>query len=340
MNRRSFLMAAAALPGAAASGGASASALIHTATGPVAPDRLGLTLIHEHLLVDFVGADQVSADRYEVEEVVRVALPHLRAARRAGVRTLVECTPDFLGRDPLLLRRLSRESGVLLLTNTGYYGAGGGRFLPEYARTESPEQLAGRWIVEAHGGIAGTGIRPAFIKIGVDGAPLPGVNRSLVKAAALTHLATGLPIHQHSGSGAAALEALEILRSERVPADAFVWVHAQAEPDAALHREAARRGAWVEFDGIAPGSVEQHVELVVRMREADLLGRVLVSHDAGWYHVGEPEGGTFRGFATLFNEFLPALRRSGCTEEEERRLLIANPRRVLTPRRTSGASAD
>jgi phosphotriesterase-related protein len=328
MNRRTLLtLAASLLPTA----GRAQARQVQTVTGRVSPADLGTVLMHEHVLVDFVGADQVSPARYDAEEVFQVAFPFLKQARELGCRTLVECTPDFLGRDPALLKRLSAASGLHILTNTGYYGAAGGKFLPAHARTETAEQLAARWIKEARDGIGGTGIRPGFIKIGVDGAPLPEVNRKLVRAGALTHKATGLRIHQHTGSGAAALEALDLLKAEGVAAGAFVWVHAQSERDPAIHREAARRGAWVEFDGIAPDSVDRHVELVLGMKKAGFLNRVLISHDAGWYNVGEPKGGRFRPFDTLFTVFLPALRKAGGTPEDERRLLVLNPRAVLTP---------
>lgn len=334
ISRRAFLAAAPALPGGFILDApiAGPGPFIQTVRGPVEPSDLGRTLIHEHVLVDFIGAERASKSRYDADEVFHVALPHLRKLRELGCRTLVECTPAYLGRDPLLLQRLSKASGVRLLTNTGYYGASGGKYLPAHAHTESAAQLAARWTTEAREGIEGTGIRPGFIKIGVDGAPLPEVNRKLVRAAALTHRATGLTIHQHTGSGAAALEALDLLRELKVVGRAFVWVHAQSEADRGLHLEAARRGAWVEFDGVGPGQVEKHVELVLAMHRAGFLKQVLVSHDAGWYHVGEPGGGDFRGFESLFLDFLPALRKAGVTDREIRTLLVDNPRRVLTPR--------
>jgi predicted metal-dependent phosphotriesterase family hydrolase len=117
-----------------------------------------------------------------------------------------------------------------------------------------------------------------------------------------------------------------------VAGQAFVWVHAQSETDSRLHQEAARRGAWIEFDGVGPGQVETHVQHVLGMRKAGLLSQVLVSHDAGWYHVGEPGGGAYRGYTALAEEFLPALRKAGLTDRDERQFLIENPRRALTPR--------
>jgi phosphotriesterase-related protein len=171
------------------------------------------------------------------------------------------------------------------------------------------------------------------MKIGVDGAPLSEVDRKIVRAAALTHRATRLPIASHTGSGAAALEEIDLLAAAEVAATAFIWVHAQSERDQRFHARAAKAGAWVEFDGISPSSVARHVELVRNMKEHGLLARVLVSHDAGWYRVGEPGGGAFRPYDTLFTAFLPALRAAGFGDADVRQLLVTNPRNALASNR-------
>ncbi len=341
LSRREWIAAAAALAGGAcASRGASpssrrdaASPMIQTVTGPIAADRLGVTLMHEHVLVDFIGADRVSRDRYDANQVVAAVLPHLQQLRALGCDTLVECTPAYLGRDPELLKRLSEASHVQILSNTGYYGAANDKYLPPHAFTETAGQLAARWIREHERGIDGTTIRPPLMKIGVDGAPLSAVDRTLVLAAAQAHRATGLPIASHTSSGAAALEELDILEEARVPLSAFIWVHAQSERDTAFHTRVATRGAWVEFDGISPASVERHVDLVRHMKDAGLSGNVLVSHDAGWYRVGEPGGGEFRPYDTLFTTFVPALASRGFARPDTRQLLVDNPRRALVARR-------
>ena len=339
MTRREWLTrtAAAVLGGAghacAASGSrrpAPADArTIPSVDGPIPAQRLGVTLMHEHVLVDFIGADQVSRERYDQNDALRTVLPYLQQVRELGCATLVECTPAYLGRDATLLQQLSRASGVQILTNTGYYGAAKDKHLHRHAFTEDAEQLAARWRREAEGGIDSTGIKPAFMKIGVDGAPLSEVDAKLVRAAALTHRHTGLPVASHTATGTAAMEELDILERAGVPLSAFIWVHAQNEQDAGLHVEASRRGAWVEFDGVSPATVARHVELVRRMKEQNLLGRVLVSQDAGWYRVGEPGGGRFRPYDTLFTRFVPALKAAGLDEADVRQLLVTNPRRAL-----------
>ena len=289
--------------------------------------------MHEHVLVDFIGADRISPARYDANDAFASVLPHLQQVRALGCSTLVECTPAFLGRDPRLLQRLSEASGIQIVSNTGYYGAAKDKHLPPHAFTETDEQLAARWIREHERGIDDTSIRPAFMKIGVDEAPLSEVDRKLVRAAALAHRGTGLPIAAHTGSGTAALEELDLLEAAGVPLGAFIWVHAQSERDGTFHTRAAKRGAWVEFDGISPASVARHVELVANMKAQGLLDHVLVSHDAGWYRVGEPGGGQFRPYDTLFTAFVPALKAAGFVEGQVRQLLVVNPRAALTGRR-------
>jgi phosphotriesterase-related protein len=296
-----------------------------TVTGPIAPAGMGVTLPHEHILVDFIGAAQASPQRYRADDVIALALPHVRRARELGCETLVDCTPAFIGRDAALLKRLAGLAGVRILTNTGYYGAGGNKFLPAHAFEESAQQLAARWLREWREGIEGTGVRPGFIKIGVDAGPLSEAHRKLVRAAALAHLESGLTIAAHTGNGVAALEELAVLKEAGVAGRAFIWVHAQNETDEELHLRAAAEGAWVEFDGLSAESLDRHLGLAKLMKQHGYLGQVLWSHDAGWYHVGEPGGGAFRPFDTLFTKFLPALRQNGFTEGEIGRMLAGNP---------------
>ena len=303
---------------------------VHTVRGRVAGGQLGLTLPHEHVLVDFVGAASVSPSRYDADAAFKKVRPHLDRIYQLGVRTLVECTPAYLGRDVRLLRRLSEASGLHILTNTGYYGAANDKFLPPHAFTATADELAARWIAEARDGIDGTDIRPAFMKIGVDAGPLSAVDEKLVRAAARTSRATGLPIYSHTGDGAAALAELAVLEDERVPLDAFIWVHAQNERDIAVHLGAARRGAWIAFDGLSEGNVDRYVAVTLGMRDAGLLGRLLISHDAGWYRVGEPGGGEYRPHTDLFEFFLPALRARGVSDADITRLTVENPGRALT----------
>jgi phosphotriesterase-related protein len=59
--------------------------------------------------------------------------------------------------------------------------------------------------------------------------------------------------------------------------------------------------------------------------------RLLLSHDAGWYQVGEPKQNV-RGFTYLMEGFLPALRRAGVTEAQIRQITVQNPAQAFALR--------
>ena len=303
-----------------------------TVSGKLNPNKAGIVLPHEHILVDFIGADQVSPDRYEREAVFKKALPYLEQAKALGCQTMMECTPNYLGRDPELLKQLSKAAEINLLTNTGYYAARNYQHLPPSFFDSSAEEVAEVWINEWKNGIGETGIKPGFIKIGNDPGDRIELDRKLVRTAAQTHKATGLTIANHLSKGYAAVEAikiLEIFKEEGVHPSAWIWVHAQNEEDMTKHLEVARQGAWIEFDGLSPERIIQHASFVINMKNEGLLSQVLVSHDAGWYHVGEAEGGNYRGYNTLFDGFVPALKKQGFTEEEIDILIVQNPAKAF-----------
>ena len=334
MKRRDFIQTAAlGLAGYSALAAQQKSgARVMTVLGMVPASRLGRTLMHEHVMVDFIGAQKIAPGRYDPEEVFRKALPHLEKLNAAGGQTLVECTPEYIGRDASLLRRLSKASGLHIITNTGFYGAADDKYVPALANKETMDELAMRWARDFEDGIPPDNVRPGIMKIGVDAGPLSEIDAKLVRAAARAHKRTGLAVASHTGDGVAAMAELAALKEENVDPSAFIWVHAQNESDAGHHQQAAAMGAWVEFDGISPQSIGRHMDLVLSMKRAGHLRRVLISQDAGWYHVGEPQGGEFRGYETLFTEFLPALHKAGVTEVEIDTLVIRNPRHALALR--------
>ncbi|MGC4049932.1 MAG: hypothetical protein QM757_10510 [Paludibaculum sp.] len=288
-----------------------------------APTVPGSVLVHEHILVDFIGAEKASPTRYDAEEVFRIAKPKLEELKAFGCVRLHECTPNYLGRDARLCARLQEATGIEIWTNTGIYGAANRSGVPEFAKQESAQALARRYVAEWKAGIDGQ--KPRFIKTAVNGFPLEPLDRKLVEAAAMASLETGLPIASHTNGGGQAAEAqLEILKDLQCPASKFIWVHAQNEKDHRFHESVARAGAWVEFDGISESSSQWHRECVTWMEKQGLLTRVLISQDAGWYHVGEKDGGTYRGYTYLYTGFLPLLR-----PELWRPLLVDNPHKAF-----------
>lgn len=299
--------------------------IVQTVTGPLPASEMGLTLIHEHVLVDFIGADQINPNRWNRAEVLAKMLPHLQELKRLGCQTILECTPAYLGKDPILLKELSERSGIRILTNTGYYGASDNKYLPTHALTETADQLADRWVVDFQNGIDGTGIKPGFIKISVNPGPLSELHRKLVVAAARTHRRTGLTICSHTGPYVPAFEQLEVLKQEGVQADAFVWVHAQGN-NMVHYARAVREGAWVSLDGLDNSNVDKYTETMLLMKENRFLHRTLLSHDAGWYDPAKPNGGSIgRDYTVLFKRLMPELNKRGFTRKDWKQILIENP---------------
>ena len=336
-NRRQFLAQTAAATSLLAAGCSAlrepgSKAQVMTVRGLIPARDMGITLPHEHVMLDFIGAEKAERSRYKRNEVFEAVLPYLENFRDFGGQTLVECTPAYIGRDVELLRRLSEASRLNLITNTGYYGAAGNKFLPRHAFRETADELAFHWLADWTGGIEETDIRPGFIKIGVDAGPLSDLHRKLVRAAARTQQRSGLVIAAHSGDGTAAMDALTVLSEEGIAKSAFIWVHAQNEKDTDLHLRAAEQGAWVEFDNVSSRTIDQHVTLVQRMKEHHLLRRVLISHDGGWYEVGQVDGGQFRAYDTVFTEFIPALKEAEFTDAEIEQLMVLNPREAFSIR--------
>jgi phosphotriesterase-related protein len=219
-----------------------------------------------------------------------------------------------------------------IITNTGYYGGSDEKFLPPQVFSETSNELANRWIAEWENGIDGTGVKPGFMKISVNPAALSGTSRKLIEAAAKTHLRTGLTIASHTGPAIPAFEEIEVLKSEGVSPEAFIWVHAQTEKNFEEYLKAVRMGAWVSLDGVGDSNIQQYSENLVRLKKEKSLHRILISHDAGWYEPGKPDGGDFRGYTTLFNKLIPSLKEKGFSKEDIDQLLVTNPKEAFAIR--------
>ena len=305
-----------------------------TVKGKLPAPQMGLTLIHEHILVDFIGADSTGYHRWEKSKVIERVLPFLMEAKQKGVQTIFECTPAYLGRDPLLLKELSERTGINILTNTGYYGARDNKYIPKHAFEQTAEEIAKVWIDEFKNGIEGSGVFPGFIKMSVDRRDnLSPMHAKIIKAAAIAHKATGLTIVSHTGTDGPAFAQLEVLKKEGVSPEAFVWTHAQ-DGTFEGYIKAAKQGAWISLDNLnknnmgKPGGVDWFVAILTKLKKENLLHKILISHDAGWYNPGQVNGGNFRSYTDLFENLIPALKTNGFIQEDIDLLLIKNPQKA------------
>ena len=302
---------------------------IRSVTGSGAPLQDKIWLSHEHILVDFIGADSISSKSWNHDSVWNTIAPYLENLKEHNVHYFVDATPAYLGRDVLLLEKIAKKTGLTVITNTGFYGAVKNKYIPAFAFEKTPEELAAIWINEFEQGIDGTAIKPGFIKISVDVADtLHLMHQKLVTAASITHLKTGLTIASHTGDAKGLWPQLQILKTMGVSPQAFIWVHAQSEKDNTNYLRAAEMGCWISLDGLG-WDLESHVEKLLFAKEKGILQRILISHDAGWYDP-KKQTQTIQPYTNIFKHLYPALLSKGFSEEEFNLLMSNNPGKAFS----------
>jgi phosphotriesterase-related protein len=303
---------------------------LQTVRGPVAGKMLGLVLPHEHLFTDLRGPQAGGYAQGDPTQVVQVVGPYLAEAASLGVTALVECSTVGVGRNLQVLQHLAESTPIHILAPTGVYRDA---YIPDALRGLSERVLSALWVKELTEGMEDTSIRAGFIKLAMsDDGPTDLEIRNL-RAAAMASQATGCAIAIHTIGGRTARQEMDILAGAGLDLQRFIWVHAQTEPDISILMEAARRGAFVELDSVgAPfQNQEELLETVTAMIQRGYTNHLLLSHDAGWYNPGSPDGlpeGGFRGYSALVREFIPALLQRGVTEQQVRRITVDNPVRA------------
>lgn len=296
-------------------------------TNELVPDATWLS--HEHILVDFIGADSIQPSTWNHDSILLEIIPQLEDLKEFNVNYFVDATPNYLGRDVILLQKIAEKSGLKIITNTGLYGARNDKYLPKYAWENTAEELAELWISEFQNGIDGTSIKPGFIKISIDNSDtLSEMHQKLVKAAAITHLNTGLTIASHTGESKGLWPQLDILKSSGVSPSAFIWVHAQAENNNDEYLKAAKSECWISLDGIG-WNVDKHLEKILFAKANGILDRVLISHDAGWFDP-QKEAQKIQPYTAIFKDLFPALKANGFTDDEFHQLISTNPSKAFS----------
>lgn len=304
---------------------------IQTVLGPVDVDDLGLILPHEHLFIDQRPQDTLGQQEIYIDDVLRLMVPYLDQCWEIGVTCLVECSPTGM-QNPAVIEALARHTQASIVMPVGLYKD----LFPKDKLAMSDAELTDWMVKEVNEGIGGSNIRAGFIKMAVSDEGIAEVEARNLRAAARAAKETGVIIASHTSGhrgGQHALEELDILAGQGLPGEQFNWVHAQhASVD--LHKQAAERGAYIGFDGLKPEEEERYVKLVLDALGEGLEDHILLSHDAGWYRAGEPDGGAsqMRGFTYLVDGFLPRLRQEGVGETLITQMTETNPKRAFRMR--------
>jgi len=295
-----------------------------TVLGPIDSAELGITMPHEHLLLDLFKVFQ--PHREFLVNDAELAARELQLYKDAGGGALVELTTPDLGRDPAGLVQIARATGVHVIMCTGRYREP--FYEPELWRM-STREVARIFIDEIEHGV--DGVRPGIIgEIGTHNPWVAPVEERVFRAAARAHLATGLSISLHANGSAVGLEQLNVLEEEGADLRRVVVGHCDTHPFSDYHREVLRRGAWVEFDTIRGNfefETQRQLEQLWLLIDEGYIDRLLLSEDMCVNRFYTVYGG--KGYAYLITEFVERMLASGLSQEQVDTLLIENPRRML-----------
>jgi phosphotriesterase-related protein len=311
---------------------------VQTVLGPVPVEQLGITLMHEHLVVGWPGWVFDPLARFDRMRITSMLIERLRELKGLGVSTFVDPCPIELGRNPELAAQVAEATEMNIICATGLYNNRLG--IPVYFRQRSVDEIAEIFTRELTEGIGASGIRAGFIKCATGLNEITQHEEKCLRAAGRAHRATGAPIMTHSESATMGNEQLNILASEGVNFARVIIGHSCGTADLAYHLSLLDRGVFLGFDRFGMETVFPD-----RLRIASLAGllsigysrQIVLSHD----HVGsflgrsmfrtpESQQGLAKwSYTHLFKDILPKLRSIGVNELQIQTMLVENPRRFF-----------
>ncbi|HEY7202681.1 MAG TPA: hypothetical protein VIA61_00195 [Methylomirabilota bacterium] len=337
-----------------------------TVLGPIAGDAMGVTLPHEHLLIDFEvmfrepanGAERglarqpvslanlgwvrhnfsSSLDNLQLLDE-RVARDEALLFKHAGGQTFVDPTNRGLARDPLALARIARATGLNIIMGSGYYVAAA--HPPDMDRRTS-DDIARELVTDLTVGVDGTGVRAGFIgEIGTTW-PWTDNEKKVLQAAVAAQRETGAALMIHPGRHERLpLQLVDFIRREGADLGRTIMCHIERTiADPAVLNDLAATGVHLEYDlfGLEtsyypynpafdmPNDGER-MRQILGLIERGHLAQILMSHDIAYKHCLTRWGGF--GYHHLLVNVIPRLRAKGADDKTIQTLLVDNPRRAF-----------
>jgi phosphotriesterase-related protein len=317
-------------------------AQVQTVQGPVDADDLGTVLIHEHVRFrdEAVAANWPS--QYDAGAELAAALEAVNAAKAHGVRTIVDCTAMFGGRDVHFMAEVAAQTGVQILACTGIYTYD---FLPHYFENRSEDQIAELFVADIEQGIQGTELKAAFLKCAADA---PGVTANIEKvhrAIARASVQTGAPIMAHSRPASnTGPRQVEILLEEGVDPAKIQIAHTGDSDDLDYIQGLLDTGVWIGLDRYGLDMflpLEKRNATAAELLRRGHADRIFISQDycatIDWFPPEAVEGLVAGGLVRedwsmtlVFDQVLPWLREQGVWDDAAFATVFEeNPRRWL-----------
>jgi phosphotriesterase-related protein len=315
---------------------------VQTVQGAVDGDELGLTLVHEHVRFRDEAVAEQWPGRYDEQLELDAAMLAVNDAKDRGVRTIVDPTAMFGGRDVRFMKRIADETGVRIVACTGIYSYD---YLPHYFENRDIDVMADHFVEDIETGVQQTDIRAAFLKCAADAAGVTEHVEKIHRAVARASVQTGAPIMAHSmpavGTGP---RQVEIFAEEGVDMAKVQIAHCGDTEDVEYIQGLIDSGVYVGLDRYG---LEMYLPFDKRnATAAELLRRghaerLMISQDfcatIDWFppeaaEMFETQGAIRNWSMTLvFDEVVPALRELGAMDDASfQTVFVENPKRWLT----------
>jgi phosphotriesterase-related protein len=324
-------------------------ATVETVTGPIDADELGRTLIHEHMITrdeavaaqwPHVAPTAPDPDEPEPPDFRQPAIQCARAVLEHGVKTVVEPTAMFIGRDVAFSRSIAEETGLQLVACTGIYTYD---HLPPFFLSRDPDAIAEIFVHDIVEGIQGTEIKAAFLKCAADEPGLTPNIEKVHRAVARASRETGAPIMAHSRPASeTGPRQIDIFEEEGVDPAKVQIAHTGDSADLDYIERLLERGVWIGMDRFGLDiflPMEQRLPTMSALLQRGYADRMFISQDycatLDWYPTEVMRqmdaAGLARGWSMtlVFEEVIPALREAGMTDDQLETMMVANPKRWL-----------
>lgn len=326
---------------------------VETVGGPVDVADLGRVLMHEHVFVLTTEVMQEYGDAsrpagwWDEDERVADAVRKLSDLKAAGIDTIVDPTVLGLGRHLPRVQRVAEQVDLRIIVATGFYTYDA---LPHFFDNVGPGTLLGgddplvtMMRTDLTDGIAGTGVKAAFLKCAVDAPGLTAGVERVLRAVGQVSAETGAPVTVHTASAQErGRDALRVLGEMGADLTKVVVGHAGDSNDLGYLQALADTGAILGMDRFGLdvfNPTDDRVATIAALARAGYADRMVLAHDASCYidwFAGDQAQQALAGAAPHWNfqhisaDVLPALLTAGVSQADIDQMLVDTPRRYFT----------
>lgn len=316
---------------------------VQTVRGPIEPQNLGVTLMHEHVFVlDLELLHNYPEEWGDEEKRIADAVARMNELKATGVDTIVDLTVIGLGRSVSRIQRVAKQTELNIIVATGVYTY---NELPHYFHFRGPGSLMGgpepleeMFLRDINQGIADTGVKAGMLKCATDQLGVTKDIERILRATAHAHRKTGVPISTHTAAWKrVGLDQQRIFAEEGVDLSRVVIGHCGDTNEIAYLEELIRNGSYIGMDRFGIDSIlsfEDRVATVATMCQRGHAHKMVLSHDASCFLHWMPEhiiplALPRWNYLHIHKEVIPALKQKGVTDGDIRTMMVENPRRVF-----------